>query len=125
MENSMKTEALTLDISMVTVDCTDPQRLATWWAGAIAGELTVAAPGEFVTVASPQGLRLGFQKVPDPTPGKNRLHLDLHSHHRERDVARLITAGATEVSRRAASADFGWVVLADPDGNVFCVAGAP
>jgi predicted enzyme related to lactoylglutathione lyase len=120
----MHTEALTLDISMVTVDCTDPERLGTWWAGAIAGEMTIAAPGEFVTVASPQGLRLGFQKVPDPTSGKNRLHLDLHSQDRERDVARLIAAGATEVSRRAVGADFGWVVLADPDGNVFCVAGA-
>lgn len=121
----MDTENLTLDISMVTFDCTDPERLSTWWADAIAGERTIAVPGEFVTVASPQGLRLGFQKVPDPTQGKNRLHLDLHSHDRVRDVARLITAGATEVSRREASADFGWVVLADPDGNVFCVAGAP
>ncbi|GAA1680866.1 glyoxalase [Mycolicibacterium murale] len=116
---------LTLDISMVTFDCTDPERLAIWWAEAIAGEMTIAVPGEFVTVAAPHGLRLGFQKVPDPTPGKNRLHLDLHSHDRVRDVARLIAAGATEVSRREASADFGWVVLADPDDNVFCVAGAP
>lgn len=125
MENAMHSETVTSNISMVTVDCTDPERLATWWAGAIAGEMTIAAPAEFVTVASPQGLRLGFQKVPDPTPGKNRLHLDLHSSNRERDVARLVAAGATEVSRHAVSADFGWVVLADPDGNVFCLAGAP
>jgi predicted enzyme related to lactoylglutathione lyase len=89
------------------------------------GQVIVAAPGEFVMVTSPQGLRLGFQKVPDPTPGKNRVHLDLHSIDRERDSARLIAAGATEVSRHAAGADFGWVVLSDPDGNVFCVAGAP
>lgn len=116
---------LTLDISMMTVDCTDPERLAMWWADAIAGEMTIAVPGEFVTVAAPRGLRLGFQKVPDPTPGKNRLHLDLHSRDRVRDVARLVAAGATEVGRREASADFGWAVLADPDGNVFCVAGAP
>ena len=121
----MHNETLTLDISMVTFDCIDPEWLARWWADAVAGEMTIAAPGEFVTVASPQGLRLGFQKVPDPTPGKNRLHLDLHSCHRERDVARLIAAGATEVSRRAVNAEFGWVVLADPDGNVFCVAGTP
>jgi hypothetical protein len=121
----MHTEPITLDIAMVTIDCTDPELLANWWAGVIAGEVTVAAPGEFVTVASPQGLRLGFQRVPDPTPGKNRLHLDLQSRDRERDVARLIAAGATEVGRNAASADFGWVVLADPEGNVFCVAGKP
>jgi len=121
----MPDHSSTLEISMVTVDCTDPEPLAAWWAVALAGEVTVAAPGEFVMVISPQGLRLGFQKVPDPTPGKNRLHLDLHSHDRERDVARLIAAGATEVGRHTAGSDFGWVVLADPDGNVFCVAGAP
>lgn len=113
-----------LEISMVTVDCTDPEQLATWWADAVTGEVTVAAPGEFVMVTSPQGLRLGFQKVPDPTPGKNRVHLDLHSRDRERDAARLIAIGATEVGRHAAGADFGWVVLADPEGNVFCVASA-
>lgn len=121
----MDIETSTLDISMVTLDCTEPERLGMWWADAIAGEMTIPVPGEFVTVVAPQGLRLGFQKVPDPTPGKNRLHLDLHSHDRVRDVARLLAAGATELSRREASADFGWVVLADPDGNVFCVAGAP
>jgi hypothetical protein len=121
----MHNESLALDISMVTFDCIDPERLARWWADAIAGDMTIAAPGEFATVASTQGLRLGFQNVPDPTPGKNRLHLDLHSHHRERDVARFVATGATEVSRHDVNAKFGWVVLADPDGNVFCVAGTP
>lgn len=115
----------TLEVSMVTFDCTDPEPLARWWAQAIAGEVIVAAPGEFVMVTVPHGLRLGFQKVPDPTPGKNRVHLDLHSQDKDADAARLITAGAVELGRHSAGPDFGWVVLADPDGNVFCVAGAP
>lgn len=113
-----------LTISMVTIDCTDPEQLAAWWAGAIAGDMTVAAPDEFAVVTSSEGLRLGFQKVPNPTPGKNRMHLDLHSDDRERDAARLVAAGAIEVGRHAAGADFAWVVLADPAGNVFCVAGS-
>lgn len=121
----MPNESRVLAIAMVTVDCIEPERLAAWWAGAIAGELTVAAAGEFVTVTSPQGLRLGFQKVLDPTSGKNRVHLDLLSQDRDHDVARLVAAGATEVGRHVTGADLGWVVLADPDGNVFCVAGAP
>lgn len=119
----MPNESPVLGITMVTVDCIDPERLAAWWAGAVAGEVTVAAPGEFVTVTAPQGLRLGFQKALDPTPGKNRMHLDLQSHDRDRAAARLIAAGATEVGRHVTGADLGWVVLADPAGNVFCVAG--
>ncbi|MBY3988722.1 VOC family protein [Rhodococcus fascians] len=114
-----------LEIAMVTFDCTAPESLATWWASAVDGTVAVAVPGEFAVVTSPAGLRLGFQKVPDPTPGKNRLHLDLHSYDKQGDAERLIAAGATEVSRHDASPDFGWVVLADPQGNVFCVAGAP
>ncbi|WP_199268202.1 VOC family protein [Mycolicibacterium smegmatis] len=115
----------TLQVSMVTFDCTDPEPLAAWWAGALDGQVTVAAAGEFVMVTVATGLRLGFQKVPDPTAGKNRLHLDLHSHDKNRDADRLIAAGAVELGRHAAGPDFGWIVLADPDGNVFCVAGAP
>jgi predicted enzyme related to lactoylglutathione lyase len=117
-------DQLPLEIAMVTIDCTDPEQLAAWWAGAITGEVSVAVPDEFVIVTSSQGLRLGFQRVPDPTSGKNRVHLDLHSHDKERDAARLVAAGATEIGRHAASADFAWIVLADPSGNVFCVAGS-
>lgn len=117
--------APTLEVSMVTFDCTDPESLAAWWAGALDGQVTVAAAGEFVMVMVATGLRLGFQKVPDPTPGKNRVHLDLHSQDKDSDAARLIAAGAAELGRHSAGPDFGWVVLADPDGNVFCVAGAP
>lgn len=114
-----------LEVSMVTLDCADPEALAAWWAAAFDGQVTVAAAGEFVMVTVASRLRLGFQKVPDPTPGKSRLHLDLHSPDKDRDAARLIAAGAVEVGRHTAGPDFGWVVLADPDGNVFCVAGAP
>ncbi|MGV9798281.1 VOC family protein [Mycobacterium sp. NPDC003449] len=114
-----------LQVSMVTFDCTDPEPLAAWWAGALDGQVAVAVAGEFVLVSVATGLRLGFQKVPDPTAGKNRLHLDLHSQDRDRDAARLVAAGATKMGRHDAGPDFGWIVLADPDGNVFCVAGAP
>lgn len=110
---------------MVTFDSSAPESLASWWAGAVDGTMTVAVPGAFAVVTSPAGLRLGFQKVSSPTAGKNRLHLDLHSHDKQGDAKRLIALGASEVGRHDASPDFGWIVLADPEGNVFCVAGAP
>jgi predicted enzyme related to lactoylglutathione lyase len=114
----------TPEISMVTFDCTDPEALAAWWAKVIDGTTTVVAPGEFAVVTSPGGLRLGFQKVLIPTPGKNRVHLDLHSNDKEGVADELIATGAKEVARHNAGPNFGWVVLADPEGNVFCVAGA-
>ncbi|PRC50483.1 glyoxalase, partial [Mycobacterium sp. ITM-2017-0098] len=66
---------------------------------------------------------LGFQKVPDPTPGKNKVHLDFHGADKEAEVARLVGLGARETGRHNFGADFDWVVLADPEGNAFCVAG--
>ena len=114
---------MSLNIAMVTFDCADPDALAAWWTEAVGGELNAVAPGEFVMVACPQGPTLGFQKVPDPTPGKNKVHLDFHSADKEAEVARLTGLGARETGRNSFGPDFDWVVLADPEGNAFCVAG--
>ncbi|HWF30859.1 MAG TPA: VOC family protein [Mycobacterium sp.] len=54
---------------------------------------------------------------------KNRVHLDFSAQDVDAEVSRLTAAGATEVGRRRFSENFRWVVLADPEGNVFCVAG--
>ena len=66
--------------------------------------------------------RLGFQRVDDPTPGKNRVHLDFSAADLDAEVARLVDLGATETARHGVGGGFRWVVLADPDGNAFCVA---
>jgi predicted enzyme related to lactoylglutathione lyase len=114
---------MSFNLEMVTFDCSDPDALAAWWSAAVGGEVNAVAPGDFVMVAAPQGPRLGFQKVPDPTPGKNKVHLDFHSADKEAEVARLVAAGATEVGRNSFGPEFDWVVLTDPEGNAFCVAG--
>lgn len=61
---------MTLSVEMVTFDCSDPARLAGWWAEHFGGTAHELLPGEFIAVTRPAGPRLGFQKVPDPTPGK-------------------------------------------------------
>ena len=68
----------------------------------------------------PEGPGLAFQKVDDPTPGKNRVHIDFTAADVEAEVKRLVDLGASETGR-GNFGDFGWVVLADPDGNAFCV----
>lgn len=107
----------------ITFDTTDPDKLAAWWADALGGELNAVAPGFFVSVKLPGGPGVAFQKVDDPTPGKNRVHLDFGADDPEAEVKRLVGLGATEAGRHSIG-DFSWVVLADPDGNLFCVAAA-
>ncbi|WP_395309923.1 VOC family protein [Mycobacterium sp. AMU20-3851] len=113
---------MTLRIEMITIDCVDPDALAAWWAEAVGGELNAVAPGEFVMLAGEGRPALGFQRVPDPTPGKNKVHVDLHAEDKEAEVARLVGLGATETARNNFGPEFEWVVLADPEGNAFCIA---
>ena len=111
-------------IEMVTIDCRDPRALGQWWARQLGGRLGEGFEGdEYLVLSMPDGPRLGFQRVADPTPGKNRLHLDLAAPDRELEVERLLTDGALEVARHE-EAGFAWVVLADPEGNQFCVSQA-
>jgi predicted enzyme related to lactoylglutathione lyase len=113
-----------LSIEMVTVDCRDPRALAQWWARQLGGNVLEGFEGDdFVMVAVEGGARLGFQRVAEPTPGKNRMHLDLAASDRDAEVARLVADGAREVERHEVSG-FVWVVLADPEGNLFCVSQA-
>lgn len=114
---------MALKVEMVTFDCSDPAKLAGWWAEQFDGTTRELLPGEFVVVARTDGPRLGFQKVPDPAPGKNRVHLDFTTKDLDAEVLRLVAAGASEVGRHQVGESFRWVVLADPEDNAFCVAG--
>lgn len=116
---------MTLSLGMVTVDSTDPVPLARWWAEQTGGAVVAENEGYFVIVSLGNGTPvLGFQKVDDPTPGKNRLHLDLHTGDVAAEVDRLIAAGATRIAGHEMPG-LSWVTMADPDGNQFCVAPAP
>lgn len=114
---------MALKTENITIDTTDPEKLADWWARALDGQVNPVAPPFFVVVSVPgEGPGLAFQKVDDPTPGKNRVHIDFSAADREAEVERLVSIGASETGR-GNFGDFEWVVLADPDGNAFCVAG--
>ncbi|MFB1294753.1 VOC family protein [Mycobacterium sp. pW049] len=113
---------MAIKVEMITFDCVDPDGLADWWAKAAGGDVNAVAPGEFVMVASEGRPTLGFQRVPDPTPGKNKVHLDFHAEDREAEVSRLVELGATETGRNNFGPEFEWVVMADPEGNAFCVS---
>jgi predicted enzyme related to lactoylglutathione lyase len=113
---------MTLTTAMITVDTLDPAPLAAWWAEQVGAQVQETYPGEFLMVLT-GSVVLGFQRVDDPTPGKNRVHLDLTAPDLDAEVTRLLESGAGLVDRRSAG-DFQWVTLTDPDGNEFCVSGA-
>jgi predicted enzyme related to lactoylglutathione lyase len=113
-----------LAVETITFDCADPDTLAQWWAQAVDGHLNAVVPGEFVLVSQSGGPQLGFQRVPDPTPGKNRVHVDFSAADMESEVQRLLKLGANETGRHSFGDEFRWVVLADPEGNAFCIAGS-
>ncbi len=115
---------MTLSIGMITVNSTDAESLASWWAAQLGAETLATNDGWYVMLGG-EGMpvRLSFQKVDDPTPGRNKLHLDLVADDLDAETARLVAAGATEVAQRSAG-DFRWVTLTDPDGNEFCVSGS-
>jgi predicted enzyme related to lactoylglutathione lyase len=104
----------------IVVDAEDPHRLARWWAEALGYVIVHEAPDEVEIRRTPDempGLLFGISA--DPRTVKNRLHIDLRPDDQEAEVERLVNMGA----RLADIGQHGvpWVVLADPEGNEFCV----
>lgn len=107
-------------IRQITFDCHDPSKLVEFWSAATGCEIA-ADYGDFVMVNSTPAL--GFQRVQDPTPGKNRIHIDGGGADRKAVVERLKGLGATELGTHEAPG-LVWTVMQDPEGNEFCV-GSP
>jgi predicted enzyme related to lactoylglutathione lyase len=111
----------------VTFDCHDPRVVASFWAAVTGYSLEeVKTPGNDYWVASPpdgRWPRLVFVSVPENKVVKNRVHLDLMpaEQDQEAELARLLGLGAAIVDDRRTLAPGGWVVMADPEGNEFCL----
>lgn len=113
---------MTLEWEQVNVDADDPVALGRWWAEALGWVVVNDAADEFEIRPAPDRLPgLLFVPVPERKTVKNRLHLDFRPEDRDAEVDRLLSLGA----RRAdvGQGEQTWVVLADPEGNEFCVLG--
>lgn len=109
-----------LAIETITVDVKDRMRVATFWAMALNWEIDTDEDGDiYVRNPSEDGPDLLFLVVPEHKSIKNRLHLDLSCDDQEEEVNRLESLGATRVDIGQGDARF--VVLADIEGNEFCV----
>jgi catechol 2,3-dioxygenase-like lactoylglutathione lyase family enzyme len=113
---------MTARVNNVTVDCTDPDALAAFYA-ALLGREVVWSGGPYVVVgrSEPAEPNLVFQRVDDPTPGKARIHLDVHTDDVDGLTERVLALGAT-CGEDVAELGMTWRVMADPEGNPFCLA---
>ena len=111
-------------VQNVAIDCTDAYGLARFWSGVTGRDLHPEdRPGDpEAQVALADGLVLHFNQVPEPKQVKNRVHLCLRPDtSRDQEVDRLLGLGATFVADHRNPDGSGWAVLADPEGNEFCV----
>jgi predicted enzyme related to lactoylglutathione lyase len=114
-------------VAAILTDCADPAALARFWAGA-AGWPVTRTEEQLVGLRSPAGVGpyLEFLRVPGAKTVKNRLHPDVAPYRGEdpaAEVARLRAAGAA-LADVGQGDDVSWTVLADPEGNEFCVLSA-
>ncbi len=119
---------MTSRIRNITVDCRDPFELARFWRGALGYVDTPDDRNEpadpEAQIIDPRGLHPGllFIGIPEPKSVKNRVHLDVVPEGtRDAEVERLLGLGATLVDDLRTADGAGWAVLADPEGNEFCV----
>jgi predicted enzyme related to lactoylglutathione lyase len=115
---------MTASLCNITIDCADPPAVAGFWSAVLdrpvdpGGSQWMCSIGLKDPDAIPSWL---FLKVPEPKTAKNRMHVDLVTDDREKEVERLVDLGARRVGDKD---EYGlvWTILTDPEGNEFCVA---
>jgi len=117
---------MSLSVTEVVIDCADHGAVVDFWAAALGYERR-AVNEQYVALVPPPPTAPGrppilFQKVPEPKSVKNRVHLDFRAESMGAEVEKLVGLGATIIAERSLG-DFRWTVLADPEGNEFCVSG--
>ena len=123
---------MTSKFTELAIDCADPYRLARFWCSVLDYKVqdeddaivTIGSPlvPDGKNHSGPVPPRLTFARVPEAKTVKNRLHLDVNPTDRKQDgeVRRLLDLGARHADV-GQTGDESWVVLADPEGNEFCV----
>ena len=121
MENETKTDSL--KIGSIVIRCYEFERMAAFWREALHYVPKYPPEEDWVLLHNPAGggPNLALDRAPHKRIGKRSwLHLDLYAGDAEREVDRLISLGATRYPWRYPD-DADYVVLEDPDGNLFCV----
>ena len=115
-------------LTHVVVDASDHRALARFWSKALDWPIVIDDPHEVeIGPGAPGDVPLIFVPAPTPKRAKNRIHIDITTNSREEQdahVARVLALGAVHVDVGQGN-DAHWAVLADPEGNEFCISGKP
>ncbi|NEW77383.1 VOC family protein [Streptomyces rhizosphaericus] len=113
---------MTLEWEQVIVHSEDPVALGQWWAEALGWVVVYSSDDEFEIRPAPDRVPgLDFVRINESKKAKSRLHLDFRPDDQDAEVARLVAHGARRVD--IGQGEQSWVVLADPEGNEFCILG--
>lgn len=113
---------------VVVIDCRDLERSARFWSQALGYEREGGTTGTYHSLvpADGHGVDVLLQRTSDHKRDKNRVHLDLRTRDLNAEVGRVTALGATLLTGDPVAEDgWTWHVLADPDGNEFCVLQPP
>lgn len=109
---------------VLVIDCADLDRSAAFWCSVLGYRADGPAVGQYLGLVPDDGpgIQLLLQRVDDPKVQKNRLHLDLRTRDPESEITRILAAGGRLITAEPMT-EWGWTwhILADPDGNEFCV----
>jgi len=107
-------------ITFVTMDTTDPERIAPFWAEVLGTSVEEASDeGRFVFLGRANGTLICFQRVPEPKAGKNRVHLDVRVEDLEDATERILALGGSWDGTDLRLDDATWRTMRDPEGNEF------
>jgi hypothetical protein len=109
-------------VGSVVIDCNDLPAMLAFWQAALRYVPRDEPEDDWVVLRDPAGVgpNVSLQVVPEPRVGKNRLHVDLYTDEQAAEVTRLLGLGATHAPRAPEPGE-DFVLLADPEGNLFCV----
>jgi hypothetical protein len=111
-----------MKIGSIVIDCNEFDKMMAFWQEALHYVPRAPEKGGWVVLCDPKGKgpNVSLNHVAAKRRGRNRLHLDLYTDNREKEVERLLKIGATR-HRQTYGPDDDFRVLEDPDGNLFCV----
>jgi hypothetical protein len=122
LELTKKGVELELKIGSIVIDCLEFEKMLEFWQQALHYVPRKPAESGWVVLSDPEGRspNISLNQIPEKRTGRNRLHLDLYTDNREREVNRLLKSGAKR-HRQTYGPEDDFRVLEDPDGNLFCV----
>jgi predicted enzyme related to lactoylglutathione lyase len=111
-------------VHWIVIDTVDPRRIAPFWCAVLGVEERGWFGDDYLMLTDGDGTvpRIAFQRVPEAKATKNRVHLDLHVEDADVAIRRIRELGGSVVSEERELDGYRWRVMADPEGNEFCIA---